>query len=251
MQFYNEGELIHLEIVCASIEDALNAFHHGATRIECCSALELGGCTPSIATLKAMKAAVPIPIVAMVRTRGGDFIYSEQEKSIMKEDAKLLCEANTDGLVFGSLTEQRQVDEAFTRSMVHIAHQYGVEAVFHKAIDLSEDYEEAIRLLIACGVDRVLTSGGNHGNILLGISTLNKIQANYGSKIQILIGGGVRYDIAIHLLTQTQCMQLHSGAKRWVKSRDLNDHIVVDAQSVYLLAQEIKKLMEVKHEEIS
>lgn len=119
MQFYNEGELIHLEIVCASIEDALNAFHHGAT-------------------LKAMKAAVPIPIVAMVRTRGGDFIYSEQEKSIMKEDAKLLCEANTDGLDFGSLTEQRQVDEAFTRSLVHIAHQFGVETVFHKAIDMAD-----------------------------------------------------------------------------------------------------------------
>jgi len=198
-----------------------------------------------------MKVAVPIPIVAMVRTRGGDFIYSEEEKRIMKEDAKILCEANADGLVFGSLTEQRQVDEAFTRSIVHIAHHFGVEAVFHKAIDMADDYDEAIRTLIACGVDRVLTSGGNHGNILLGISTLSKIQANYGSKIQILIGGGVRYDNAIHLLTQTQCKQLHSGAKRWVKSRYLNDHIVVDAQSVYLIAQEIKKLMEVKCEETS
>lgn len=241
MEFYNAGKIIHLEIVCSSIQDALNAFHHGATRIECCSALELGGCTPSIATLKAMKVAVPIPIVAMVRTRGGDFIYSEDEKFIMKEDAMILCEANADGLVFGSLTKQRQVDEAFTRSMVDIAHQFGIEAVFHKAIDLTDDYEEAIRTLIACGVDRVLTNGGTHDNVLLGTSTLSKIQANYGSKIQILVGGGVRYDNALRILTQTQCTQLHSGAKRWVKSRYHHDHIEVDPQSVYLLAQEIKK----------
>ena len=240
---------MHLEVVCATIEDALNAFYHGATRIECCSALELGGCTPTLATIKAMKAAVPIPVVAMVRSRGGDFIYSEEEKQIMLTDARFLCEAGVDGIVFGSLTQQCTVDEDFTMMMVNIAHEYHVDAIFHKAIDMTTDYEEAIHTLIRCGVDRVLTEGGQHqGNVLLGIPMLKKIQSTYGDVLQILVGGGVRFENAITILSQTQCTQLHSGAKKWIKSRHLDDYIVVDPHSVHKLSQEIKTFMEVNHE---
>lgn len=233
---------MHLEIVCGSVEDALNAYHNGATRIECCSALELGGCTPTLATVKAIKNAVPIPVIAMVRCRGGDFIYSHDEKAIMIEDATLLCKAGIDGIVFGCLTQQCQVDEDFTNVMTAIAHQHGVEAIFHKAIDMAVDYEEALHTLIQCGVDRILSEGGNNGgNVLLGITKLRKMQSMYGDAIQICVGGGVRFENAITILTQTQCTQLHSGAKRWVKSRHLDDYIVVDAHSVYQLAKEMKR----------
>lgn len=233
---------MHLEIVCSSVEDALNAYNNGATRIECCSALELGGCTPSLATIKAIKAVVPIPVVAMVRCRGGDFIYTPYEKQVMIEDAKLLCSVGVDGIVFGGLTQQCHIDEEFTHALTAIAHEHGVEAIFHKAIDMTVELEEAIHILIQCGVDRLLSEGGNNGgNVLLGIPKLRKMQSTYGDIIQICVGGGVRFENAITILTQTHCTQLHSGAKKWVKSRHLDDYIVVDAHSVNQLAMEMRR----------
>ena len=90
-----------VEICCGSYEDSLVAFKAKADRIELNSALYLGGLTPSIGTLRMVKRVVDIPVVTMVRNRGAGFCYSEESYEVMKEDARILLENGSDGLVFG------------------------------------------------------------------------------------------------------------------------------------------------------
>lgn len=226
-----------LEIVCASIEDAEVAQKNHATRIECCSALELGGCTPSLATIKLIKKAVSIPVVAMVRVRGGGFDYTQQELDVMFLEAKELCEAGADGIVFGFLTPEHTIDIKNTEKMVELVHSYHKEAIFHKAFDQTPNLEQSLQHLFTCKVDRVLTEGGNFmGDISKGLSMLAYLQKEYGDKIQLLAGGGIRVNNIKQVIKDTGITQIHSGAKKIVMNSLGHTHIVVDAQIVSNLA---------------
>lgn len=204
---------ITIEICAGSLEDVLTASKVSeADRIELNCALELGGLTPSLMTLIKAKQLTDKKIIAMVRPRGAGFIYSENEKNVMYEDAKIFLQNGADGIVFGSLRADHTVDLPFTEKMCDLIHAYKKEAVFHKAFDDAADQMIAARDLIECGVDRILTSGAEP-DALKGAEKIRQLNALYGSKITFLPGGGVSETNVSEILRMTGSKEIHMSAK--------------------------------------
>lgn len=203
---------ITLEICCGSFEDAKAAQDGGADRIELNSALYLGGLTPSLGTLLLAKEQCTIPVVAMVRPRGGGFCYSEAEFEVMLRDARILLEHGADGIVFGFLHSDTTLDTKRTAQMVELIHSYGKEAVFHRAIDCVMDIDHGLQQLIELKVDRVLTSGGRN-TAWEGREVIARLQQKYGDQIEILPGAGLRKENALDFLAVAGTTQLHSSCK--------------------------------------
>lgn len=136
------------------------AYRAGANRVELNSDLFHGGLTPTLGSLIAAKEAAPaLEIMAMVRPREGGFCYTDTEYAVMKEDARLILEHGTDGIVFGFLHENGTVDAERTSEFAAMAKSYGKQSVFSRAIDVAPDWRAALDTLIQSGVTRVLTSG--------------------------------------------------------------------------------------------
>ncbi len=206
---------ITLEICCGSLEDAKAAQAGGADRIELNSALYLGGLTPSLASLQTAKEHCTIPIVAMIRPRGGGFCYSEDEFRIMLKDAEILMQNGADGIVFGFLNPDGTLCTERTAQMVDLIHSYGKEAVFHRAIDCAENIHGGIEELIRLKVNRVLTSGGRN-TAWEGREVIARLQKNYGNLIEILPGAGLRKENALDFLVVAGTTQLHSSCKGYL-----------------------------------
>lgn len=204
------------EICCGSYEDALIAHEAHADRIELNCALEVGGLTPSLATLQLTKRNTTLRVIAMVRPRGAGFIYTPMEKAVMMQEAKQLLENGADGLAFGYLNNNLTIDAMATKNMVDLIHSYGKEAVFHKAFDQVKDPFAAIEVLIECGVDRVLTSGLQN-TAIEGIELLAQLQQRYGSRIGFLAGGGVNDKNSEVLIKQAHITELHSSCKELIE----------------------------------
>ena len=134
-----------VEACCASVEDVLAAEKAGCNRVELCSAMTLGGLTPTVGMVREIKKHSKIPIMAMNRPRSGGFCYTDAEFEMMKEDASALIAEGVEGLVFGILREDGTVDsERCGEMMRHISHESmklpkRVQTVFHRAIDVTPD----------------------------------------------------------------------------------------------------------------
>ncbi|XP_040848253.1 copper homeostasis protein cutC homolog isoform X4 [Ochotona curzoniae] len=129
----------------------------GAGRIELCSGLLEGGTTPSMGLLQIVKQSVQIPVFVMIRPRGGDFLYSDREVEVMKADIQLAKLYGADGLVFGALTEDGQIDKELCMCLIALCRPLPV--TFHRAFDMVRDPMEALQTLLTLGFERVLTSG--------------------------------------------------------------------------------------------
>jgi len=139
--------------------EALRAQELGADRIELCENLEVGGTTPSWGTLHGCKKYLKIPVIAMIRPRGGNFIYNQEEQEIMAEDIRACLSAGIDGIAIGMLTPAREIDLKGLKNLLKSAGN--MQVTFHKAIDESRDLEkEFLRLRDSGLITRVLTSGG-------------------------------------------------------------------------------------------
>ena len=203
-----------IEICAGSIEDCATAQQFPVDRIELNSAIELGGLTPSLGTLLQAKQVTTLPICCMVRPRTAGFVYTKRQFESMLYDAKLLLEQGADGIVFGFLNEDTTIDADRTKQMTELIKSYGKEAVFHKAFDKTPDKHKACETLIECGVDRILTSGGeNYPHIEQGFDLLKDLIEKYNNQITILVGGGVRAHNVRDILKTTQCTQIHMTAK--------------------------------------
>lgn len=203
-----------VEVCAGSYEDAWNAQVSGASRIELNSALYMGGLTPSLGTLLLTKKVVSVPVIAMVRPRGGGFHYSDKEKEVMWKDAEIMLEHDADGIAFGFLDNDGDIDVHASKSMINLIHSYGKEAVYHRAFDCVKDPFVSMELLISLGVDRVLTSG-LEATAFEGKRMLKKLQFQYGDQIEILAGSGIHSDNVIDLMEYTGICQIHSSCKGW------------------------------------
>lgn len=201
-----------LEVCCGSYYDALQAEKGGANRIELNSALYMGGLTPSLATLIKVKKDTNLKVICMVRNRGAGFCYLAEDKEIMFIDAKLMLDNGADGLAFGFLNEDKTIDKTSTKAMVELIHSYGKEAIFHRAIDVTYDYEQAFIDIIECGVDRVLTSGANV-KAIEGVHRIKKMQEIHGGDIEILAGCGINEENVDYVLMNAGINQVHSSCK--------------------------------------
>ncbi len=210
------NKMNQVEICCGSYQDGIAANQGGAKRIELNSALSVGGLTPSVVALRRLKKETDLKVMCMVRPRAGGFCYDKTDTAIMMEEAELLLENGADGIVFGFLKEDKTIDEEKTQDMVKLIKSYQKEAVFHRAIDVTIDIDEAMQCLIRCGVDRILTSG-QRAKAMEGIECIAHIQKTYGDKIQILPGSGMNVQNAKEMLEKAQVHQIHSSCKSYAQ----------------------------------
>ena len=177
-----------LEVCCYSVQSAINAQRGGAARIELCQGIAEGGTTPSYATIKRAKALLSIKVNVIIRPRGGDFLYSDQEFEVMKEDVLMCKSLGVDGVVIGLLHANGTVDATRTAELVRLARPMSV--TFHRAFDMTVDPFAALDTLIEVGIDRILTSGQEQ-TADKGALLLQKLVAKANGKLVIMPGSGV------------------------------------------------------------
>ena len=142
------------------------------TRIELCAAPLEGGTTPSAGLIRYARSLPGLRLSVMIRPRGGDFLYTDDEVALMAEEIRLAREYGADGVVFGLLTPAGEVDETRTAQLVREAE--GMEVTFHRAFDMTRDSRQALEAVIRTGCRRVLTSGGRN-TAQEGIGTLRAL----------------------------------------------------------------------------
>ena len=206
---------ILVEACVDSLDGALAAARAGAGRIELCAGLVEGGTTPSAGLMALVGERSSVPVFAMIRPRGGDFLYSPAELDIMVRDIMIARQAGTQGIVIGALTRDGSVDVHATRALVGAAAPLPV--TFHRAFDLTQDLGEALDVLIACGVQRVLTSGGAR-RAGEGIARLASLAARAADRIVVMAGGGISAESAAAIVDRTGIRELHVGGAVTVPS---------------------------------
>ena len=207
-----------LEVCANGYESALAAQNGGAKRVEFCDNLAEGGTTPSYGQLALAKRNLSIEIWPIIRPRGGDFLYSDIEFDLMKEDVKICKSLNCDGVVTGILKANGSVDTERMQTLAKIA--FPMRIAFHRAFDMCNDMEKALEDLIDLGIVRVLSSGGAVSAIT-GTETLAKLVKQANGRIDIMPGAGVNKNNLKTLISKTGATNYHASAKQFVKSKML------------------------------
>ena len=195
------------EACVETLEDALAAEQRGANRIELCSALDQDGLTPSPELTGQCVQNLTIPVMAMVRPRGGNFVYTEAEILEMEMEIEFFKHSGVAGVVFGLLTDDGAVDVENTRRLAKLASP--LEVTFHKAIDYSNDILKSFQELNAIdGITRVLTSGGMD-TAWNGRHILKQMQELPGRRIKIIAAGKVLPENRTQIAEFTGASELH------------------------------------------
>ena len=204
-----------LEICSNSTQSALNAQEAGAKRVELCANLWESGTTPSYGSIKKAREVLDIELFVLIRPRGGDFIYSDIEFDILKEDIIACKELGVDGIVSGVLNADNTIDIERTKELIELSKP--LPFTFHRAFDITPDLFQSLEELISLKADRVLTSGGMDSAVsaVEVISKLNKIAEG---KIGILPGGGID-ETNIQDLFTTGCSEFHLTGNEVCRSK--------------------------------
>ena len=229
-----------IEICIGNVQDIKTLNSYPIDRIELNSALELGGLSPSLNTLVYAKSITSIPIVCMVRGRGGDFNYTKEEYDVMYKDAESFLKNGADGIVFGFLNEDKSFNEEQMIRFVSLAKKYNKEAVLHKAFDdMTSNIEEDVLKAISFGINRILTAGRSvYPNIIEGCKVINSLNKKYGSQIELLPGGGIRIDNVKDVYNTCLTGQAHMTSKK----NGINGNICLDEDQLVKIIEKIKEM---------
>ena len=186
-----------------------------STRIELCSNYNEGGCTPSIVGFRRIRKILHNEIYIMIRPRGGDFHYSDEEFDVMKEEITWFKENGADGIVLGLLNIDGSIDKKRTSELVQLAHPLPV--TFHRAFDMSADLNQSLEDIIETGCTRILSSGGAP-NVELGYDKLVELHEQAKARIEIMPGGGVAID-NVQQFIDAGFNNIHLSAKKLMKSK--------------------------------
>jgi len=206
---------IVFEACVDSVESALAAQDGGAHRVELCSDLLEGGLTPSFGMLQVAVASLRIPDMAMVRPRGGDFLYTDREFRAMLHDVAMARDAGAAGVVVGFLLPDGTVDEARTREACELARPLSV--TFHRAFDMTRDPLESLDTLAAIGVDRVLTSG-QEATVIEGLDLIASLLARAPDRPVVMPGGGITARNVARVAAVPGVREIHFGGGAPVES---------------------------------
>ncbi len=238
-----------LEICVDSVESAIAAESGGAQRIELCNSLIEGGLTPSVGLIRAVRLRTNIGIYVMIRPRAGDFLYSDDDFSVMKDDIRMCAEQGADGVVLGLLTADGDVDIERTRELIDLARP--MEVTFHRAIDLTRDFDSALESVIRTGADRVLTSGAEL-TAMQGRRRIREMVRASKGRIKVMAGGGIRAKNVREIACETGVTEFHAALRSAVTSPikhqrrrvRLGDANVDDYEHHVVRATEVRALQE-------
>jgi copper homeostasis protein len=183
------AETIALEVCVDNVDGLAAALIGGADRIELCSALEIGGLTPSAGLLRVASAS-PAPVVAMIRPRGGDFCFDDAETQLMLAEIDAVAAAGLQGVVLGASLADGRLDQGTLERLVRRAADQGLRCTLHRAIDLCPDLAQATSLAIDLGFERILTSGGAR-SAPDGLAGLQQCFDAATGRIAIMPGAGI------------------------------------------------------------
>ncbi|MGL6603937.1 copper homeostasis protein CutC [Aeromonas hydrophila] len=201
-----------LEICIDNLESLFTAQEAGANRIELCSALGLGGLTPSYGFMQLAARHATVPVYAMIRPRAGDFCFGEGEFEMMLQDITAARAAGLQGVVVGLLDEQGRVPAAKLTQLVEAAGPLGV--TFHRAIDLSFDWRLDLETIVAAGCERILSSG-HAPTALAGLETLQAMQQALAGRASLMPGAGVNADNVRTIVEFTGVNEVHMSGMGW------------------------------------
>ena len=201
-----------LEVCVDSVESAASAARGGATRLELCANLVIGGTSPDEDMFRMVRERVDIPVRVLLRPRFGDFLYSE----LLRRQVRRFAALGADGVVIGVLRPDGTLDEARMAELIALAGGCGV--TLHRAFDVCRDPFEALEAAGRLGVDTILTSG-QQAACAQGAGLLRELVGRSGGRPQILVGAGVSADVIRTLQPATGANAFHLSAKRTEDSR--------------------------------
>lgn len=204
------------EICTNSVESCVAAQKGGANRVELCAGIPEGGTTPSygeIATAREILTDTRLHVI--IRPRGGDFLYSPIEIKTMLKDIEIARQLGADGIVFGCLTADGEIDMPVMRELM--AASKGLSVTFHRAFDVCRDAKKALEQIIELGCNRILTSG-QQPNAEAGIPLLKELQEQAAGRIILLAGCGVNEKNIHRIAVETGIHEFHFSARESVKS---------------------------------
>lgn len=222
--------MVTLEVCANGLNSALAAQEGGAQRVELCDNLLEGGTTPSYGQIAGTTNMLQIEVYPIIRPRGGDFVYSEQEFEVMKADVLNCKGLKCDGVVFGILTVAGRVDMQRCRILADLAHPMPV--TFHRAFDVTDDLFQAMEDIITLGFKRILSSGG-HDTAIEGAETLKSLIQSAAGRIEIMPGAGVNIDNVKSLMELTGATAVHGSFSKDVPYK-LTDVYAVKAVQLIL-----------------
>ena len=238
-----------LEIIGFNIESCVAAQQAGAHRIELCDNPSDGGTTPSYGFIKAAREKLSIELYVMIRPRGGDFLYSDDEFAIMKADVEMCKEVGCDGIVTGLLKKDGSVDKERCNELVGLAYPLGV--TFHRAFDRAKDPFRALEDIIEIGCERILTSG-QQPKAVDGTQIIKELILQADDRIIVMPGAGVNSQNIRSLAKSTGAVEFHSSASMFVAGNmkyenelicEKMEHIVVNKEEVKKMADLLKVLL--------
>jgi copper homeostasis protein len=205
-----------IEICANSVESAVKAQEGGAYRVELCAGIPEGGTTPSFGDIRmARQLLQKTKLNVIIRPRGGDFLYSQLELDIMLHDIKVARQLGADGVVFGCLTADGNVD---VRAMKMLMNAVGdMSVTFHRAFDMCKNPQEALEQIISLGCNRILTSG-QEPNAVKGIPLLKELVKQADGRIIIMPGCGVNPNNILQIAEETGASEFHFSGRTTYES---------------------------------
>jgi copper homeostasis protein len=199
-----------IEIATTDFTTTKSAAEGGADRIELCAALSDGGTTASYGTIKKCREAFNVQLFPIIRTRSGDFLYTDEEFEIMMNEVTLCKDLGCDGIVIGLLNKNGEIDIKRASKLIELA--YPLEVTFHRAFDRCKDPFEALEQLIETGCQRILTSGQQPA-APQGVDLITQLVKAANERISIMPGSGVRKENIKELAEKTGAKEFHSSLR--------------------------------------
>ena len=211
---------MQVEICCNSILSARNAKLGGAYRIELCQALGEGGTTPSAAAIEYCVKELNLQTRVLIRPRGGNFVYDNDEMRVILRDIELANKLGADAVVIGFLTPEGDIDAKKTQMAVEAAESMGV--TFHRAFDECRNPEEALEQIIDCGCQKLLTSGCKP-TAMEGVATIKRLVDQSSGRIDIIAASGIVATNAAEIVALTGVNEIHGSFKKTVDGISITD----------------------------
>jgi len=198
-----------VEIVVYNIESALKAQEGGADRIELCASPGEGGITPSIGTVETLRHQLNLDVFVMIRPRGGDFCYTNDEFHAMKRDLLQFQKLSVDGFVTGILNPDGTLDKKRCSELIQRARPLKVTC--HRSFDMTIDPFQALEDCIEVGFDRILTSGAQP-TALKGLGLICELVKRAGDRIKIMPGSGINEETVREIVSKSGVSEIHFSA---------------------------------------